>query len=733
MALGLIGVGIFLLLNEQGAFDVSATPTAIAATATATAEPATPAVTTDTDSPDDPDGVTGLPGEFELDVAGTAPFVAKVAAEQFTLPAPAGSTFASDVYLIEHDGRTPEGTATLLIPGTVADRATIDMVGYDGESWLFIPTDVRGNLLVAKTGILPQALALVQSDNEEAAMTFAAESSPAQPLPEAVSSLFTELSTGVLKPESDGSLVGDVETTDLPVRANYLRISNQGVVADSTTILNFMINPDVRAAHIAAVVEQTVEQKFDGVHVDYQGISDDVRTNYTNFLRELHTALADEKLELAVTLGYPRLSGGLWDSGGQDWGAIGTFADVIYAQMPLDPTLYTDNGAAEQFLAWATRQVNRRDMMLLYTANAVDQISVSYDEVSNEDAIANFGELQLTRGDVTAEGGDRLVVTLDGTAADLAWDGIGATYKFTYQSQGQAHTVWLGNEGSLAYRMRLAQRFGVRGILLRGLTELTSTTGYLAALESAAGLVDPPPASAAAILWSVINENGNVIASSASSDLRYTWEAVDETGTFVIAADFILGEETVPIDSLAISVAGSATATPRPTRVPTATPEPDPITGTINARARLRRNPGTQSTVLLVLDEGDLFEVLEVDSTGEWIRIQPEDQTLNGWVFASLLTLDQPLEAEPEEAFESVGTGTLLDRATLRLRPGSQYRNMGVLVANTPLLIAAIDSSEAWLRVRSDDASQTVDPGWVPVALVSISSEFELSDLPVEE
>ena len=75
---------------------------------------------------------------------------------------------------------------------------------------------------------------------------------------------------------------------------------------------------------------------------------------------------------LIVTLEAPTLNAGLWDTGGQDWAVIGRFATVVFAEMPLDPTIYPDNEQAEQLVQWAVSQIDRRKLMLLYTADGID-------------------------------------------------------------------------------------------------------------------------------------------------------------------------------------------------------------------------------------------------------------------------------------------------------------------------------------------------------------------------
>ena len=89
------------------------------------------------------------------------------------------------------------------------------------------------------------------------------------------------------------------------------------------------------------------------------------RQAFTALATKLADALHTEGLQLALTLGTPSLIDNGWDTGGQNWAALGRVADVVYLHMPLDPTTYGDGGPAEQLVGWATGQIDRRKLNLL--------------------------------------------------------------------------------------------------------------------------------------------------------------------------------------------------------------------------------------------------------------------------------------------------------------------------------------------------------------------------------
>src|SRR5690606_22325876 len=140
---------------------------------------------------------------------------------------------------------------------------------------------------------------------------------------------------------------------------------------------------------------------------------------FTSFVNSLADALHAQNLLLAVTLATPQQSSGRWNSAGQDWAAIGQAADILYVQMPLDPTAYSDNGDAMQMLNWATRLVDRTKLTMLLDAGAVDRVGDAFLALSNDEALTNFGQLEFVSGSEEVEPGTAVELALSGEASPL--------------------------------------------------------------------------------------------------------------------------------------------------------------------------------------------------------------------------------------------------------------------------------------------------------------------------
>ena len=102
-------------------------------------------------------------------------------------------------------------------------------------------------------------------------------------------------------------------------------------------------------------------------------------------------------------------------------------------------------------------------------ASAVDRIGETFVTLSNEDALANFGELQFLQGAEEVGPNETVEVALSGTANPLEWDGNSLTYKYSYEKDGENHEVWLGSESALSHRLQQATNYNLRGISVHGL------------------------------------------------------------------------------------------------------------------------------------------------------------------------------------------------------------------------------------------------------------------------
>ncbi|MDX1664327.1 MAG: SH3 domain-containing protein [Candidatus Promineifilaceae bacterium] len=565
---------------------------------------------------------------------------------------PPATTLAGDaLYLIRHDEELPpEGQIVLALPTGVADE-TVDLYGWNGSAWRFIPThEATEGVLTSTSAPLPDAVALVETAAPERPAV-GAELLPGQMMPDAFLPHLTEITVGTLSLNAEGQLEGELTSAPPGDYPQFLQATNAGIIVDQFSLSALLDDPALIDQHVAALVEATAD--YSGLNLDYQGVSAGQRESFTAFVTELAGALHERDKMLVVTLGAPLLlPSGVWDTGGQDWQTLGQVADVVYVQMPLDPTLYDEEGVAETLVEWATEQIDRRKISLLVSANAVSALGGSFYELSNTRALANFGELSLLDGAETVAPGSAVEVGLTGSASPLVWDAESIMYRYSYEGQSeQPHHVWLSNEAALSHRLRLALPYHVRGIAVRGLGNVDAASGYVQAIESYTdAAVAPPQPAGAAIVWTVEDEVDGIVASSSGEALAFRWE--DTTpGQYTIHATFAQGDSVAELDALTVTVTEpepepEPVAEPELTPAPTPEPTPEPeitvtISATVYTALNLRAGPGTEYDTIEILELGTDVTLIGRDSSGEWFQaFLTENRDRVGWLFGTYLTIE---------------------------------------------------------------------------------------------
>ena len=623
-------------------------------------------------------GQTEIPGEISLSVADQAANVGVSSVAMADIASanvgtlPANVNWQENVYTVAHDQTALGGQVALSARGGVSAKQ-LDLYGWNGGEWQFVPSlvDSANQQVVSYEHNLYSAYALGQR-NSSAPMSVGAELLPAQALPEAVVPSVTEISAGTLTLVGNGDLQGEVAAVPAGTYQQFLRATNVGAVVDQASLSAFLNDSTAQSNQVNALVNTAVSGNFAGVNLDYQGVSASQSQAFSGFVTLLGDALHAQNLDLAVTLGVPQETGGNWDTGGQNWQALGALADVVYVQMPIDPTAYGVDGTAEQLLTWTTHQIDRSKLVMLVDAGAVDRIGEIYTPLSNEAALANFGELQFVHGAEEVEPNTAIEVVLSGNATPLEWDGTSLTYKYSYEKDGQTHNVWLGNPAALSQRLSLASKYSLRGISVRGLGDAQDSQGYAAALSSAVGVGTPPETTGAAIVWTVTDESDSVLASESGSNLAFTWDGAS-SGSYIINADFALGNSTSTLGTVPVAIvveeetevveeaeetpvaeAGvetDAEATPEPTAPPT-TFEPGDADAVTNANANVRVGPGLgYGNIAGGAPAGTKVQLLGRNSDSSWLKIRlPDNQ--EGWIFATLLTVNDGVSVSSLEVLE---------------------------------------------------------------------------------
>lgn len=588
-----------------------------------------------------------------------------------------------NAYTLSYEGDAPTGQIAIPLPPDAAPLQTLDLYGWDGQTWAHVPgqIDAAGGKAILAEGQLPRAVILARTAAPERP-GISVEVSPEEGLPEDVTPLVTEVSVGTLMLGENGSLSGDLAAAPEGDAGRLLRVSNRAAVVDQTNLTALLGNPAIQDAQINGLVGQAETEGYSGVHIDYQGVPAAQRAAFTDFVTKMAEALSARGLTLAISLATPTAAGDTWDTGGQDWAALGRLADIVFIDMPLDPAAYNEGGLAIQLMDWATDQISRTKINVVHTAGTVNKVGDVFTELPVSQALTNLGQLQLVSEAAEFEPGAPVEITLAGTAQPLEWDGTSLAYKYTFEQADQPQTVWFIGEAALANRLQAARDYNLRGVTVRGMGELGSGETYATMLNSYLGEGEAPQPGGAAISWTVRDENDSVVASDTGSDLAFEWAATENPGTYRVEANLVLGDAVTPLGEVEVVVAGPEVAEAEPTAEPTpqATTEaaapaqptqpattgpigdPGEAVAVVNVPANVRTGPGiTYGTIAGGASAGTRVQLLGRNDRGDWYNITLPSGD-KGWILTSLVTVnsgfnpnDLEIVAAPEPEAPAAG------------------------------------------------------------------------------
>ncbi|MFA7297374.1 MAG: hypothetical protein WC211_09370 [Dehalococcoidia bacterium] len=357
------------------------------------------------------------------------------------------------------------------------------------------------------------------------------------------------------------------------LQGRYLGLTTSTAVgaAGVNRILN---DSSATRRHIDAIAGAALATQAAGVHIDYLGIEPGRRAAFTTFIEQLAERLKRENRGLVVTVPTP--AGTAPDA--YDWVALQRAANAVWLRAPADPAAYYDQLEA----ALRTRRENGVDLA---------KVSLVIDRRSRERAGDVIRALTLREALTTASAvrarveqgiapGDAITLSaanIDQEAGNtgLRWDDRSRAVMFVYAGRSGSQTIWIENRFSTAFRLDLARRYALGGVVVEGAgrdetlpdvwnTVLSYTNDGQLVLQTPYGPYLQPQ-------WRATD--GQIEPGSSSG--AAVWRAPARTGahrvTLVISDGVVfLGQQL----TLNVTADGGRTPTPTPAASPTATATP---------------------------------------------------------------------------------------------------------------------------------------------------------------
>lgn len=387
---------------------------------------------------------------------------------------PEGLVAISPLYEISVSG-TIEGPTqiTLSLPSPVENARGLSFYTFEDREWhrvAGVKLALAGAAAQAEMAEIPRNLAVLKSSG--APNELSGWLPPGSELNVEAAPLLSVLNPVAFTPAFDGSLIGEVPS--LPAEENGFEVhpSIRALSPEQIEAVNaIMASPDLRDAHIDAVLEMAESGPYKGVDIDYGALDPLRRDEYSEFVTALAEQLHRRDLALTLTAPLPVLQGSEWDSGAYDWPPLAAAVDALKIRPEPDPSRYYKR--TEQALDFLIKEQEIPPAKLALVLNpwAREKGGEGIRNLSLLEALAIAGSMKLEGDNGTIEPGSSVRVVGENIcqedgASGIHWDEEAAAVSFTYPGLGGARTVWIENSFSFAFRLNLVSRFHLAGVAL---------------------------------------------------------------------------------------------------------------------------------------------------------------------------------------------------------------------------------------------------------------------------
>jgi hypothetical protein len=326
------------------------------------------------------------------------------------------------------------------------------------------------------------------------------------------------------------------------------------VTLDPVVINDILRSSELKAAHATAIAATVHDGNYQGINLDYRLVDANLREDFTSFIELAASALHQDSRTLTITLPMPVETDGEFDEGAYDWEALGALVDTIEVAAPdIDEELYFQR--SEAALEYLVDRVDPSKLMLMVSSQSVERGSDGLRAMPLDEAlgIAAAVDVRSTDGITPSEQVQIVAKNLSPSegASGMTWDDTSRTVTFKYNGGGGQRTVWLANAFSIGFRMELAQRYKLGGVVLsdvsRGTADIWAPIQQLA--DTGDLLLARPNGELLMPSWTVAEGAGAITPTAGAS---VTWTAPAEAGSYTITIIVSDGVErvgqTVPLE-----------------------------------------------------------------------------------------------------------------------------------------------------------------------------------------
>ncbi len=266
-------------------------------------------------------------------------------------------------------------------------------------------------------------------------------------------------------PGADASVQGSASSLGASAKS-VLPTVRASAQRETDAVNTILAAPDLRTAHVDALLQIALLPGNSGIDIDYQGVQPARKPDFTAFVAALADKLHASNRQLTITLPTPAKAGINWDTGAYDWREIGKYADNIKLSAEVDPSAYYKR--MEEVIAYLKPNVDLKKVELVVSRSSKEKASNGIRLLTLRDGLSLATAMELRTTTAVVPNSSVLIVgkniSQDDGASGVKWDDGAFAVSFSYPGAGGQHTVWFENSISIAFKLDLARRFGLGGV-----------------------------------------------------------------------------------------------------------------------------------------------------------------------------------------------------------------------------------------------------------------------------
>ncbi len=445
----------------------------------------------------------------------------------------------SPLYTIDVKGEA-KVDIEIVIPNDSEPYQTLDLYRWDAEAgeWRFVPNQVDMMAGVIHTDIIVSNLAVFQTRSTTPLISTILE--PGDSLNAASAAVLNLVMPTGYQLQSDGSLVGAPAAGWQP-GAGYAVAPV--VSGDSASISSMLYNPASLALHIEDLRMLTVNSGYNGITLDYQGLTPTDREAFAMFTSDLADALHESNKVLVVVLPQPAGGGASWDTGGYDWRAIGAVADAVVVQPGIRPADYSADGAAFNMLTWAVGEISRYKIHLASSVKSYDETNNTL--ISFEEAVAPLGVVTvspaLPEGAAAYQSGTQFSFNLSGDVSEVGADQNTGAYTYTVTEETGQRRIWIVSANAVRARLDMFSKYNLGGMFLRSFGSPGNDSGLIQAITEFKVKNASSLPSQFEVQWTLTDASGAFLTQQTSIGTPWAWRA-DFPGAYTVQGGIAGGQ-----------------------------------------------------------------------------------------------------------------------------------------------------------------------------------------------